>query len=271
MYCFQKIYRITSDILTIFKSPFQKKHTDEDSESIILAMRNIFGFKPKNISLYKLAFRHKSMAAPEENGFRHSNERLEYLGDAVLSSVIADFLFKKFPYKEEGFLTEIRSRIVSRQNLNLLSRKLGFNHLIRTTRENQSVGTSIPGDAFEAFVGALYLDKGYRFTHSIITQKIIQNHLDLEKLISKEVNFKSKLIEWSQKEKRDIEFKVVEELENNKKMKIYVVELFIDHKAVSRGKDFSIKKAEQTAAEIAFSKIISGDSFLPPDEKDENP
>ncbi|MFW5758140.1 MAG: putative dsRNA-binding protein, partial [Bacteroidota bacterium] len=138
------------------------------------------------------------------------------------------------------------------------------------TRENQSEGTSIPGDAFEAFVGALYLDKGYRFTYRIITQKIMQNHLDLDQLINKEVNFKSKLIEWSQKMKREIEFKVVEELENNKKMKIYVVELLIDLEPVSRGKDFSIKKAEQMAAEIAFSKINREDGFLASGIKDEN-
>lgn len=243
--------------MRFFKSPFRNQPKSKEDEDIILAMNNIFGFSPKNISLYKLAFRHKSVAEPAENGFRHSNERLEYLGDAVLGSVVADFLFKKYPYKEEGFLTEIRSRIVSRQNLNLLSRKLGLDKLIQTTRENQSVGTSIPGDAFEAFVGALYLDKGYRFTHKTITRKIINTHLDMEALITREINFKSKLIEWSQKEKRDLEFKVVEELENNKKMRIYVVNLLIDQKVVAQGKDYSIKKAEQNAAELAFNKIVS--------------
>ncbi len=233
---------------------FRKNSTDYH---LAVALKNIFGFYPKNISLYKLAFRHKSMAQPESNGFRHSNERLEYLGDAVLGSCVADFLFKKFPYKEEGFLTEIRSRIVSRQNLNLLSRKLGIDVLVQTSRENQTSGTSILGDAFEAFIGALYLDKGYRFTYKIIVSKIIQNHIDLEELVEKEVNFKSKLIEWAQKGKHEIEFELVEESENNKKMKIYSVNLKIDNNVVASGKDFSIKKAEQSAAEKAWSKLIS--------------
>lgn len=222
------------------------------------AIKNIFGFYPRNVALYKLAFRHKSIAMPESNGFRHSNERLEYLGDAVLGSVVADFLFKKFPYKDEGFLTEIRSRIVSRQNLNLLSRKLGIDKLVQANRESNTLGVSIPGDAFEAFVGAIYLDKGYRFTYKVIVQKIISNHLDLEDLINKEVNFKSKLIEWAQKEKKSIAFEVVEEQENNKKMKIYVVNLCIDNEVVSSGKDFSIKKAEQNAAQKAWENHLPG-------------
>ncbi len=236
-----------------FSSLFRKK--DSGDEKLSEAIKNIFGFRPKNLALYKLAFRHKSMSTPGSNGFRHSNERLEYLGDAVLGSCVADFLFKKFPYKDEGFLTEIRSRIVSRQNLNALSRKLGVDKLIQTNRENLSLGTSILGDAFEAFVGALYLDKGYRFTYNVIVQKIIHNHLDLDELVSKEVNFKSKLIEWAQKEKREIEFEVTEETENTRKLKIYHVNLLIDQVVVAQGKDFSIKKAEQTAAGKAWEKI----------------
>lgn len=214
------------------------------------------------------------MAHAENNGFRHSNERLEYLGDAVLGSVVADFLFKKYPYKDEGFLTEIRSRIVSRQNLNTLSRKLGLDKMIQTSRENQAVGTSILGDAFEAFVGALYLDKGYRFTHRVIVQKIIQNHLDLEELVNKEVNFKSKLIEWAQREKRTVEFVLADELENNKKLKIYVVNLSIDGVVVATGKDYSIKKAEQNAAEQACGLIFSDEQpFTPPtaQQQEEDP
>ena len=248
---------------------FKRKKDIQDNE-LILAVKNVFGFKPGNISLYKLAFRHKSVASSGTNGFKHSNERLEYLGDAVLSSVVADFLFKKFPYKDEGFLTEIRSRIVSRQNLNMLSRKLGLDNMIQTSRENQSVGTSILGDAFEAFVGALYLDKGYRFTYRIIVQKIIQNHLDLDELISKEINFKSKLIEWAQKEKHSIEFVVAEELENSKKLKIYVVNLLIDGQLLSTGKDYSIKKAEQNAAEQASVKVFTENIFAGKKPDDEN-
>lgn len=247
--------------MTAFRFPFRKKNKIA-GDNLSSAIKNVFGFKPKNISLYKLAFRHKSIATAEHNGLRHSNERLEYLGDAVLGSCVADFLFKKFPYKDEGFLTEIRSRIVSRQNLNALSRKLGIDKLIQTSRENKTAGTSILGDAFEAFVGAIYLDKGYRFTYKIIVQKIIQNHLDLDEIIVKEINFKSRLIEWAQKERKNIEFNVVKELENGKNLKIYVVELLIDKQVIAKGEDYSIKKAEQNASTKAWEKLFAD---TPPD------
>jgi len=241
--------------LSLFRSFFgQKRKSDQQ---LVLALKNIFGFKPQNISLYKLAFRHKSVAPTETNGFRHSNERLEYLGDAVLGSCVADFLFKKYPYKDEGFLTEIRSRIVSRQHLNSLSRKLGIDRLIQTSRENQMTGTSILGDAFEAFIGALYLDKGYRFTYKIVVRKIIQNHIDLDDLVVKDVNFKSKLIEWAQRERKDIEFELADETENSRKMRIYHVNLKIDNELVAQGQDYSIKKAEQGAAALAWDKLFS--------------
>jgi ribonuclease III len=240
----------------------RKRQKEEDQgDNISQAIRNIFGFKPSNVALYRLAFRHKSVATHQNNGFRHSNERLEYLGDAVLGSVIADFLFKKFPYKDEGFLTEIRSRIVSRHNLNSLSRKLGLDKLVQTSRENQTLGTSVLGDAFEAFIGAIYLDKGYRFTYNTIVTKIIHNHLDLDDLVSKEVNFKSKLIEWAQKERKNVEFELAEEIEDSKKIKIYVVNVLVDKEVISTGKDYAIKKAEQNAAEIACIKIFSENYF----------
>jgi ribonuclease-3 len=220
------------------------------------AIRNIFGYKPKNVSLYKLALRHRSAATPLTNGFKHSNERLEYLGDAVLGAIIADFLFKKFPYKEEGFLTEMRSRIVSRSNLNTLSRKLGLDKLVETSREGNITITSILGDAFEALIGAIYLDKGYRFTQNIVIKQIIACHLDLETIFNTEINFKSKVIEWSQKEKKTAEFIVANEFENGQKnRRIYLVHLLLNEKLLGQGQDYSIKKAEQKAAEQAWSKI----------------
>lgn len=196
------------------------------------------------------------MASPVNNGFRHSNERLEYLGDAVLGSVVADFLFKKFPYKDEGFLTEMRSRIVSRSHLNQLSRRLGLDKLVEASKENNVSASSILGDAFEAFVGAIYLDKGYRFTQKVIVSQIIQNHVDIEELLQTEINFKSKVIEWAQKEKKQLEFVVSDETENGKRGKIYHVELLIDNQHAGRGSDFSIKKAEQQAARLACEKLF---------------
>lgn len=220
------------------------------------AIRNLFGYQPGNLALYRLAFRHKSVASQLNNGFRHSNERLEYLGDAVLGSVVADFLFKKFPYRDEGFLTEMRSRIVSRSHLNQLSRKLGLDKLVEASKENNVPGSSILGDAFEAFVGAIYLDKGYRFTQKIIINQIIQTHVDVDELLNTEINFKSKVIEWAQREKKQLEFLLSDDTENGKKGKIYQVDLLIDNDLAGRASDYSIKKAEQQAAKIACEKIF---------------
>ncbi len=223
------------------------------------AIRNIFGYYPKNVSIYKLAFKHKSAAVTINNGFRHCNERLEYLGDAVLGSVVADFLFKKFPFKDEGFLTEMRSRIVSRSNLNMLSRKMGLDHLVEAGKDGNSTGSSIMGDAFEALIGAIYLDKGYVFTKNIIVRKIIQTHLDVDELMVREINFKSKIIEWTQKEKKEVSFNLVGESENGKKGKLYNIELVIDDDVLARAQDYSIKKAEQSASRKAWEHICHQD------------
>ncbi|MCD4697984.1 MAG: ribonuclease III [Bacteroidales bacterium] len=225
-------------------------------KKLLHAIKNIFGFYAGNIFLYQLAFRHKSASKDFINGLKISNERLEYLGDAVLSSIVADYLFKKFPYKEEGFLTEMRSKIVSRSQLNKLSRKLAIDKLIKSEAFCNSHSKSLYGDAFEAFVGALYLDKGYNFARKIIIKRVIEVHFDMEKLEAVDRNFKSQMIEWSQKEKIPIEFYVVDEIGNGYG-KQYVVELKVDDVVYSSGRDYSIKGAEQLAAGKAFNKIES--------------
>ncbi len=217
-------------------------------------MKNIFGYYPNNLSLYQLAFRHKSVAKELSNGTKVSNERLEYLGDAILGAVVADLLFKKFPYKDEGFLTEMRSKIVSRSQLNNLSHKLGLNKLIHSSNESKSIYKSMHGDAFEAFIGALYLDKGYQFTRKIIIDRIINVHLDIDELETQIINYKSKLVEWGQKEKKEVDFKMVEEIGDGFK-KQFLVKIFVDGDVVESGQDFSIKGAEQIAAEKAFLKL----------------
>jgi len=229
-----------------------KVYFSRDKE-FILSIKNIFGFCPGNVSLYKLAFLHKSVAQ-EQNGHKVSNERLEYLGDAVLSSIVADFLFKKFPYKDEGFLTEMRSKLVSREQLNKLSRKLGLNQFIQSNQDSRSFYRSMQGDAFEAFLGALYIDKGYTFTKKVIINRIINVHFDIDELERTEVNFKSKLIEWSQKERKIIEFKVITEVGQGCN-KQYLVEVKVDENVCATGQDFSIKGAEKIAAEKAYSSL----------------
>lgn len=211
------------------------------------AIKNIFGFYPENIFLYKLAFRHKSQSEVLLNGMRVSNERLEFLGDTVLSTVVADHLFRMFPFKDEGFLTEMRSKIVSRAQLNKLSLRLGIDQLIIHTQEKNNVYRSIKGDAFEAIIGAIYLDKGFEFTRKVLINRVIKNNFDLNELIATDVNFKSKLIEWAQKEKRTLEFIVVQEVGAGYH-KQYVVDAIINNEVVGTGRDYSIKGAEQNAA-----------------------
>jgi ribonuclease III len=218
------------------------------------SIRNIFGFYPRNIFLYQLAGRHKSASKEFVNGLKLSNERLEYLGDAVLSSVIADYLFKKFPYKEEGFLTEMRSRIVSRVHLNKLSKRLGIDKLTESEESCSNYSKSLYGNAFEAFVGALYLDKGYEFARKIIVKRVIEVHIDMDKIEHQELNCKSQLIEWSQKEKIPVEFRVLDEIGNGYH-KQYIVELMVGNEVFSTGQDYSIKGAEQIAASKALDKL----------------
>ena len=225
-----------------------------ENRNLLFGIKNIFGFFPGNIFLYKLALRHKSAAKETLHGFRLSNERLEYLGDAVLGSVVADYLFKIFPYKDEGFLTEIRSRIVSRSQLNKLSFKLGLDKMIMVSSDSRVQSKSFSGDAFEAFIGAMYIDRGYKFTRRIIIEHIIKVHLDLDDLVQQDMNYKSMLIEWSQKNKQTVEFKVLDELGEGFK-KQYLVEAWVDDKGIAKAQDYSIKGAEKLAAEKAYNKL----------------
>lgn len=220
------------------------------------AIKNIFGFYPGNIFLYKLALRHRSVAKELANGSKISNERLEYLGDAVLSAVVADYLFKLFPTKGEGFLTEMRSKIVSRAQLNKLSQKLGIDLLIQADTDARNVYRSMKGDAFEAVVGAIYLDKGYLFTYKVLIEKVIQTHYDLEELEHTDTNYKSRLIEWAQREKKSVEFVTLHEVGHGYN-KQYVVEVMIDRQVAGKGRDFSIKGAEQNAAMRAIMEMES--------------
>jgi ribonuclease-3 len=216
-------------------------------------IKNVFGYYPGNILLYKLALCHKSASEEEVKGIKVNNERLEYLGDAILSAVIADFLFKKYPSRDEGFLTEMRSRIVSRNNLNKLSEKIGLNKFVKVC--NTNVYRSINGDAFEAFIGALFLDKGFNTARKVIINRIIKFHIDIEELEANDLNFKSKLIEWAQREKKLVEFVVMDKIGSGYN-KHYVVEVLIDKNPCGSGRDFSIKKAEQNAAEKALALIL---------------
>ena len=216
-------------------------------------LKNIFGIIPKNIFLYKLAFTHKSGNYQSLSGQRINNERLEYLGDAILGAVIATYLFKKYPNADEGFLSEARSKIVKRSHLNKLSTKIGLTSFIQKKNDNLYY-KSINGDVFEAFIGALYLDKGYRYTYKIITRHIIPKWIDVDELLKTETNYKSRIIEYAQRNKQTIEFKVIDVKEIGKR-KEYCVEVLLDDVSIANGIDLSIKSAEQLASEHAFLNL----------------
>jgi len=214
-------------------------------------MKNLLGFVPGNIKLYRMAFRHRSVAIILKNGTKNSNERLEFLGDAILGAVIADELFKRYPYKTEGFLTEMRSKIVSRVNLNQLAKKLGLDELIEFDNRIVSFPTkqsSLLGDAFEALIGAIYMDKGYEFTRNFLLDHIIKPHVDILTLETTETNFKSKLIEWCQRQGKEVAFEIVPNAEGES-MKLFTVNALVEGETKGIGRDYNKKNAEKLAAE----------------------
>lgn len=215
------------------------------------SLRNILGFYPNNIDLYKLAFRHSSAAQLLKDNIKDSNERLEFLGDSVISTVTADYVFKKFPYKDEGFLTKMRSRMVSRASHNQVAIKLGLSKFIELNNDRfkNIQPISIGGDAFEALIGAIYLDKGFKVAQQFLLTRIINIHIDMDEIENKEIDFKSKFIEWVQKEKKDYCFEMLQD-GGNSPDKQFIIQLVVNNEPVSKAQHLSKRKAEQLAAEL---------------------
>lgn len=235
---------------------FYKLYLSADRD-LVRRLKNMLGFVPGNLSLYRMAFRHRSVAITLKNGTKSSNERLEFLGDAILGAVVAELLFKMYPYRDEGFLTELRSKIVSRVNLNQLAKKLGIDRLIEY--DNRMVNfsakqTSLLGDAFEALIGAVYMDKGYEFTKQVIIRQIIHPHVDIHTLEFTETNFKSKLIEWCQRHGKDVLFELIAN-DDGESSKLFTVNAVVDGEICGQGRDFSKKNAEKMAAEKACQTL----------------
>lgn len=220
-----------------------------EDKALTHSIRKILGIKPVNIALYRLATQHSSVAKENLAGIKDSNERLEYLGDAILSAIVADYLFKKYPYKDEGFLTEIRSRIVNRESLNNLGKKMGLKEIIsyNDTRKHAQAYKSILGDTLEAFIGAVYLDKGFKKCRRFVVKSILLPYLDIEKTVTVNPNFKSKVIEWAHRSSKSIRFDIVKVIES-KHYKEFMAQVFIDDKAYGSGTAFNKKRAEQEAA-----------------------
>ena len=231
----------------------------KENEQFYKFFKNILGFTPRRTEIYQTAFIHRSKSVETTPGHRINNERLEYLGDAVLSAVVAEFLYRKYPGKGEGFLTVLRSKIVSRANLNKLAHKIGLSQLIQYNKESQGIFKSIEGDAFEALVGAIYLEKGYNFTRRVLVNRIIKIHLDIDALSQQDWNYKSMLLDWGQKERHKIAFEV-EQIhipgKKNTSRREYEAMVKIDGTPAEKAIEYSIKAAEQLAAEKSYKKLV---------------
>ena len=222
------------------------------------AIDDMFGFIPNNIELYKLALIHKSASVVMENGQHINNERLEFLGDAVIESVTSDYLFIEFPDKNEGFLTQLRSKMVSRQALNSVARRIGLDEYVISSTSGGSSQKHIFGDAFEAMMGAIYLDQGYDFVNRLLFNKIFVNYLKLDTLVESETDFKSRLIEWCQKNHHTIRFVTAHDKNSSSSHPYFYSKVLIDGIEAGYGAGESKKEAEQRAA-YSVSQGVSDD------------
>lgn len=234
-----------------FLKQFFKKHS---GTSFKKQLKNILGFSPGNLSLYKTSLTHRSVRETASD----NNERLEYLGDAILSALIADYLFKRYPYKEEGFLTEMRSKMVNRQQLNDIAIKMGLKKVTLFNKSDGSLKISqIFGNTLEALVGAIYLDKGYKATAKWVTDRIIMPHMFVDDLELLEINHKNKLYGWANKNGKLLEFETLDErLENGRRL--FTIGAVVNGELIAEGKAFNKKDASQIAAQIAVDKLGIG-------------
>lgn len=220
-----------------------------------LSFYKILGFYPDRIDLYNEAVTHRSSPIRTSNGKWVNNERLEFLGDAILDAIVADILYKEFRNKKEGFLTSMRSRIVQRDTLNKLAVELGLDKLIVSSTRNLAHNTNIYGDALEALIGAIYLDQGYRVAKKFVFETLIKQHLSIEEVVKSEVDFKSRLIEWGQKNKIDVNFNVIESSYDEQNNPVFVSGVSVGNMEIGTGVGYSKKESHQMAAKQAIQRI----------------
>ena len=220
-----------------------------------LFLKETLGFYPDNLKLYDLAFIHKSASTVDSQGNYVNNERLEYLGDAILGAIIADFLYNRFPQEDEGFLTKTRSKLVNRTFLTRLTFDMGLNVFIDSNTTKNIDNSHIYGDALEALIGAIYLDKDYQTVKFFVTKKILSQFVNLNEIEQNDSNFKSQLIEWSQKNKKEVKFETIEENADKSKQPKFVAVVEIDDKEVGKGVGTSKKEAQQNAARQSLKKL----------------
>ena len=227
-----------------------------------LCFYKMLGFYPRNIEIYQQALLHKSSSIKAGKGRLLNNERLEFLGDAILDAIVADIVYKKFEGKREGFLTNTRSKIVQRETLNRVAVEIGLDKLIKYTTRQSSHNSYMCGNAFEALIGAIYLDRGYRACKKFLEERIINPYLNLENISRKEVNFKSKLIEWSQKNKFCVEFNLIEQSLDSDQNPIFETQITVENIPAGTGKGYSKKESQQEAAHATLTKIKGDPQFI---------
>ena len=225
-------------------------HSKKDGD-FFLGMKKILGFKPKNLEIYQKAFVHRSANRKDKAGFPMNYERLEFLGDAMLGTIISKHLYSKVPDGDEGYLTKMRSKIVSREHLNELGKDLNLIDFVESRIPKSRFGDNIHGNVFEALVGAIYLDRGYKFCEKFISNRIIEPYVDIEQLEGKVISYKSLVIEWCQKQKKSFNYDIYEDTGNDV-IKHFAVKLSIGGKIVAKARATSKKKAEERASKRAY-------------------
>ena len=218
-------------------------------------LKRILGFSPGNLKLYEIAFIHRSASFTMPDGKKVNNERLEYLGDAVLDTILSDYLFEKFPDATEGFMTKIRSRIVNRDILNQLAVSMGINKILISNISSVQPTKNLYGDALEALIGSVFLDKGFKKTKKLFIRNVLNKYLDLNVIINTDTDYKSLVFEWVQKHKSNLIFTYNEEYDSNLKKSVFSTTLIIDKKELGEGHGSSKKEAEQEAASQAWKRL----------------
>lgn len=233
------------------------KPRPSSERELYLFLKSTLGISPSNIKIYKQAFIHKSLGLKDSMGFTVNNERLEFLGDAILDSVIADYLYKRFPNKDEGYLTQIRSRLVSRTTLTKVATAMNLGHLIEAAPNSFSDGNQqLGGDVFEALIGAIYLDRGYRAVRKVMVNKILNTYIDISDVEQNNTNYKSRIIEWGQKSKKSVSFSTYDISDSENSSLKFGTKITIDNQLVGKGRGFSKKESQQNAAKIAIAKLF---------------
>ena len=233
-----------------FPSNIFNSHSKEDGD-FFLGISNILGFKPKKLNVYKKAFLHRSANKKDKNGLPLNYERLEFLGDSMLGTIISRYLYNEVPNGDEGYLTKMRSKIVSRKHLNELGKDLNLISYVESRIPKSHFGDNIHGNVFEALVGAIYLDRGYKYCEKFINDRVIDPYVDIEQLEGKVISYKSLVIEWCQKQKKEFNYKVYEDTGKDP-LKHFAVKLSIDERVMAKARATSKKKAEEKASKRAF-------------------